>query len=161
MMYNKSVMNEEENKQLHKLRSLSELLDTRFEGPFGLRIGLDGILGFVPVVGDLITTVLSFGILISAANLGASPSTLIRMSLNILFENVVDMVPVLGSIFDIYWKANIRNMKILEAQLINPERASVTSRIVIVSIILLLSLILFLLAYLSWMAIEFFVGLLS
>lgn len=151
----------EEQNQLEKLRRLSDLMDTRFEGPFGIRIGLDGILGFVPFVGDIVTTLVSFSILVFAAQLGATPSTLIRMALNILVENVIDMIPVLGSFFDIYWKSNIMNVKILEAQMENPHRVSVTSRVIILVLIFAIFLILFVMAYLSWMIIHFFVGLIS
>lgn len=151
----------EEKKQLEQIRKLSELLDSRFEGPFGIRIGLDGILGLVPFVGDIITTLLSFSILVSAARVRATPATLLRMSLNILIENVIDMVPLLGSLFDIYWKSNLMNLRILEAQLEHPERVSVSSRVIILSIIFSVFVILFLMGYLSWMIIQFFVGLIS
>lgn len=155
------MLSPEEKKKLEQIRKLSELLDTRFEGPFGIRIGLDGILGFVPFVGDIVTTLLSFSILVSAAQLGATPSTLLRMSLNILFENIVDMIPILGSFFDIYWKSNIMNLRILEAQMENPQKVSLSSRIIILALVFLVFVVLFLMAYLSWMIIQFFIGLIS
>lgn len=151
----------DEKERLKSLRALSELLDSKFEGPFGIRIGLDGILGFVPVVGDVVTTLVSFSLLIAAARLGATPSTLVRMSMNILFENIVDLIPFFGSVFDIFWKSNLRNLRILEAQLESPARTSVASRWVVTGIILVLSVVLFLLAYLGVMIVQFFVGLLS
>jgi hypothetical protein len=155
------VMNEEEQTRLQRLKILSELMDSKFEGPFGIRFGLDGILGFVPFIGDIFTTLVSFSILVAAAQMGATPSTLIRMAWNILFENLIDMIPIFGSFFDIYWKSNNMNMKILEAQLIHPERVTVTSRIVVLLLILGVFVVLFTLIYLSWMMIQFFVHLLS
>lgn len=136
-------------------------MDSKFEGPFGIRFGLDGILGFVPFIGDIVTSLISFSILVSAAQMGATPSTLIRMSLNILFENLIDMIPFVGSVFDFWFQSNNRNMKILQLQMENPEKASVTSRIVVLSVVFLMLIILFTMVYLSWMILQFFIGLLS
>lgn len=155
------MMNEEDKKSLQRVRMLSELLDSKFEGPFGIRFGLDGILGFVPFIGDIITTLLSFSILVSAAQLGATPATLIRMAMNILFENLIDMIPILGSVFDFWFQANNRNLKILEAQLAHPEKTSVTSRVILLGIILVIFISLFMVVYLSWMMLQFFIGLIS
>ena len=87
-------MNAEDQDRLQRLKILSEVMDSKFEGPFGIRFGLDGILGFVPFVGDIVTTLISFSILVTAARLGATPSTLLRMAGNILFENLIDMIPI-------------------------------------------------------------------
>ena len=136
-------------------------MDSKFEGPLGIRFGLDGILGFVPFIGDIATTLVSFSILVSAAQMGATPSTLIRMSMNILFENLIDMIPFAGSIFDLWFQSNNRNMRILEKHLENPQKASVTSRVVVLALVLAILIILFLMIYLSWMILQFFIGLLS
>ncbi len=154
-------MNEKDQKTLQRVRMLGQLMDSKFEGPFGIRFGLDGILGFVPFLGDIITTLISFSILVSAAQLGATPATLIRMGMNILFENLVDMIPVLGSIFDFWFQSNNRNVKILEDQMKNPEKVSVTSRVILLAIILLILMTLFAVIYLSWMMFQFFIGLIS
>ncbi len=77
-------MNNKDYKSLQRIKILSEILDSKFEGPFGIRFGLDGILSFVPVIGDIITTLLSFSILVVASRLGASSATLFRMAMNIL-----------------------------------------------------------------------------
>ncbi|MES2527254.1 MAG: DUF4112 domain-containing protein [Bdellovibrionota bacterium] len=155
------MMNEKDQKTLQRVRMLGQLMDSKFEGPFGIRFGLDGILGFVPFLGDIITTLISFSILVSAAQLGATPATLIRMGMNILFENLVDMIPVLGSIFDFWFQSNNRNVKILEDQMKNPEKVSVTSRVILLAIILLILMTLFAVIYLSWMMFQFFIGLIS
>jgi len=154
-------MKEEELEKFQRLKILSELMDSKFEGPFGIRFGLDGILGFVPFIGDIVTSLISFSILVSAAQMGATPSTLTRMALNILFENLIDMIPFVGSLFDFWFQANNRNMKILETHLENPEKASVTSRVVVLGVVLFILIVLFLMGYLSWMILQFFIGLLS
>lgn len=136
-------------------------MDSKFEGPFGIRFGLDGILGFVPFIGDIITTLISFSILVSAARMGATPATLVRMGMNILFENLVDMIPFVGSFFDFWFQSNNRNMKILELQLQDPQKASTISRVLVLSLILLILVVLFLAVYLSWMLLQFLIGILS
>lgn len=136
-------------------------MDSRFEGPMGIRFGLDGILGFVPFIGDIITSVVSFSILVGAAQMGATPATLVRMALNILFENLIDMIPVLGSLFDFWWQSNNRNIVILEKHLEQPEKTSVTSRVVVLAVIFGVFMILFLFMYLSWMILQVLIGLLS
>ncbi len=152
---------EKDQKSLQRVRILGQLMDSKFEGPFGIRFGLDGILGFVPFLGDIITTLVSFSILVSAAQLGATPATLVRMGMNILFENLIDMIPILGSIFDFWFQSNNRNVRILEAQLANPEKTSVTSRVVLLLIIFLILLTLFAVGFISWMIFQFFIGLIS
>lgn len=161
MVYTESVTDQNHREALQRLQKLSELMDSRFKGPLGIRIGLDGILGLVPFAGDFITTLISLGLVVSAARLGASPLTLLRMGLNILVENVVGLLPFVGDVFDILWKANLRNVKLLEEQLRNPVRTSLVSRLVVLVLIFLILGSLFLFLWLSWMIIQFFVGLLS
>lgn len=152
--YTEFVMKENNQNQLKQLRTLSVLLDSQFEGPFGIRFGLDGILGFVPFIGDFVTTGISFYILVRAAQLGASTATLSRMALNLFFENFVDMVPVLGSFFDVYWKANNRNIKILEAQLREPKKTARASKFILLSLLVFLFVLFFSMVYLSWILIQ-------
>ncbi|MFL5783516.1 MAG: DUF4112 domain-containing protein [Bacteriovoracaceae bacterium] len=161
LVYTEIVMNEEQQTRLQRLKILSVLMDSKFEGPLGIRFGLDGIVGFVPVVGDIITTLVSFSILVTAAQMGATPSTLIRMAWNILFENLIDMIPIFGNFFDIWWQSNNLNITLLEEQLTHPRKVTITSRIFVLCLILGVFILLFLMMYLSWMMIQFFVHLLS
>lgn len=119
------------NPQLKNLKTLSTWLDSQFQGPFGMRFGLDAILGLIPVVGDLTTTFASFYILVQAAQMGCSPSTIVRMGINIAIENFVDMFPLVGNIFDFFWKANNKNIKLIENHLVNPRKTTIQSRFVI------------------------------
>jgi hypothetical protein len=154
-------MKPDEEQKFQRLKIVSEIMDSKFEGPMGIRFGLDGILGFVPFIGDIITSLVSFSIVVVAAQLGATPATLIRMAMNIFFENLIDMIPVLGSLFDFWWQSNNRNIRILEQHLANPEKASVASRVVILAVILAVLIVLFLFMYLSWMMLQVFIGLIS
>lgn len=138
------------------LRSLSKTLDTKFEGPMGFRFGLDGILGLIPGVGDIITTTISLYIIAQAAALGVGPSTLIRMAINVGIENLFDMVPVLGNFFDFYWKSNSKNMVLLEKHLAQPARETIKSRMVVALICFALVTILIASGYVSFLVLEAF-----
>jgi hypothetical protein len=90
------------------------LLDSRFRIPgTGIRIGVDGLVGLVPLLGDLVGMILSLAILYEAVRCGAGTGLLLRMAGNILLESVLGVVPLLGDAFDIYWRANLRNARLL------------------------------------------------
>lgn len=104
---------------LARIRRLADWLDTRFVIPgTNLRFGLDGLLGLVPGVGDTLLTVVSLYIVAEAWRLGASKSTVLRMLGNVVVDWGVGSVPVAGDLFDFYWKANRRNLALLEADLL-------------------------------------------
>lgn len=103
---------------LRRIRSLSRLLDNSIRLPFiNYRIGWDVIIGLVPGVGDLVGTALSTYIIVEAARLGATRGVLARMVFNVMVETVVGSIPILGDVFDAIWKANVRNMRLLERSL--------------------------------------------
>lgn len=146
-------MKRDDDKLAH-LRNLSSTLDSKFEGPFGIKFGLDALIGLIPVVGDFVTSALSLYIIAQAASLGAGPSTLIRMAINILVENLFDMLPFLGNIFDFYWKANNKNLRLLESHLANPSRETIKSRMIVALIFFILIVILIGSGYLTFVVIE-------
>jgi hypothetical protein len=103
-----------EEDRLRRLDKLSRLLDNAFAIPgTRFRIGLDGILGLIPGIGDATGAALSIYLIVQAARLGLPVSTLLRMVGNVVLETAVGAVPIVGDIFDIVWKANIRNMALL------------------------------------------------
>jgi len=104
-----------------RLARLAWLLDSSIPVP-GTRfsIGLDALIGLVPVVGDLVGVLLSCYILGEAARLGASRGVLARMALNIALEGVIGVVPLAGDLFDAAWKANQRNLRLLNEWLDRP-----------------------------------------
>lgn len=108
---------------LLRLRKFSRLLDNAIGIPgTSFRIGLDPILGLLPGAGDFVGTALSAYIVIEAARLGVPRSALGRMVFNILVESVVGALPVLGDLFDFAWKANTKNIELLETHLnVAPE----------------------------------------
>jgi hypothetical protein len=103
---------------LRRLDALANLMDSAFVIPgTQVRMGLDGLIGLVPVIGDLITTAISSYILVEARRLGASRFTLARMAMNIAVDGVIGAVPVAGDVFDVAFRANRRNVKILREHL--------------------------------------------
>src|SRR5215469_11550625 len=92
------------------LRRLEILLDEAFRIPFtGVRFGIDGIIGLVPGLGDVLTGVVSFIIPLAAWVRGVPYIALVRMGVNIGIDVLFGSVPILGDVFDIAWKANRRN----------------------------------------------------
>ena len=105
------------------LDMLSKLLDTWFRVPgTNLRFGLDGIIGFVPGVGDFLAGAASCVIVLAAFFRGVPLITVARMVANLGVEVVVGIVPVLGNLFDIGWRANRRNYALLEQSLAGERR---------------------------------------
>ena len=103
---------------IQRLRKLSRLLDNAIAIPgTKFRIGLDPIIGLIPGAGDFIGTALSAYIVIEAARLGLPKQTLGKMVYNIVLESVVGAVPIVGDWFDFAWKANVKNIELLESHL--------------------------------------------
>lgn len=130
------------------LRYLARLLDSRFQLPIGgFRVGLDGILGLIPGIGDFVTNSLSLYIILRAAFIGCGPSLILKMSMNVLLENLADTIPVVGNFFDFFWKSNLKNIAIIEEYLAAPQKALWKSRALAIGIIMSLATILGLMVF--------------
>ena len=92
------------------------------------RFGLDPIIGLIPGAGDAAGAVLAGWILVEAIRLGASRATVIRIAGNVALDAAIGAVPLLGDIFDFVWKANLRNVALLERHLAAPDRAERADR---------------------------------
>jgi len=96
------------------MERLERLLDQAFRVPgLGVRIGLDGLIGLVPGVGDTATAALAGLIVLAAWRRGARRRTLLRMGLNVGIDWLVGVVPLAGDLFDFAYKANMRNLRLL------------------------------------------------
>jgi hypothetical protein len=100
---------------LKHLGRLAKLMDVRFRIPgTDIRFGLDGIIGLIPGAGDLSTFAVSGYMLWIMANNGASSYVLARMTVNILIDALIGAIPFIGDIFDIAFKANMRNLRLMQ-----------------------------------------------
>ncbi|BAY16076.1 hypothetical protein NIES2109_26490 [Nostoc sp. HK-01] len=107
---------------LRRLRQLSRVMDKAITIPgTEISVGLDPLLGLLPVGGDVIGLVFSSYIILEAARLGATKATLGRMILNIIIDSLVGSLPVAGDLFDFAWKSNEYNLKLLEEHLKVPR----------------------------------------
>jgi len=106
-----------------RIDAFATLLDTAFLIPgTNIRFGLDALIGLVPGVGDAITTLMSLYIVREARALGAPRLLIARMLANVAIDGVVGAVPVLGDIFDVTWRANRRNIALLQEHLAHELR---------------------------------------
>lgn len=143
-------------KKVTRLHRISHVLDKAIPIPgTKWRIGLDPILGLIPGGGDTIAGILSSYIIIESARMGLNQKVIGQMVANVLLDSLAGSVPVLGDVFDVTWKANVRNIELLEHHLnYTPENKKVNRLFLIgLSIVLLLIVIgftLLTLALVTW-----------
>ena len=110
--------------RLARLEALAKLLDVAFIVPgTNVRYGIDGLIGLIPVVGDVITTALSLWLVKEARALGAPWHITARMLGNVALDGVVGIVPVVGDAFDVMFRANSRNMRLLRRWLDRQDKS--------------------------------------
>jgi hypothetical protein len=104
--------------QIAQLEWIADLLDSRFVIPgTNVRFGLDGVIGLVPVAGDIISALISLYLISRASELGLSPWVKTRMVWNVALDTVVGAVPVLGDMFDVSFKSNRRTIALAKRYL--------------------------------------------
>ncbi|APG47381.1 DUF4112 domain-containing protein [Phaeobacter porticola] len=104
--------------RLQSLEQLAHGMDKAFRLPvLGTRVGWDSILGLVPGVGDALALAPAGYIILSGYRMGASAGTLARMVGNVGVDTLIGTVPLIGDLFDIGWKANVRNVAVLRRHL--------------------------------------------
>ncbi|MEH3146877.1 MAG: DUF4112 domain-containing protein [Methylobacterium frigidaeris] len=108
---------EDAGQVLARLELLAHILDTAFVLPGNRRIGLDALVGLIPVVGDLVTTAVSSYIIWEARRLNVPRTLIARMAANVAIDGVVGAVPLVGDLFDAAFKANRRNVRLLRRHL--------------------------------------------
>src|SRR5262245_36499072 len=107
---------------------LAFLLDNAFEIPgTRYRIGLDPLIGLIPVIGDLIALLIGSYIVVLARRLGVPRVVLWRMWLNLGIDFAIGLVPIVGDTLDVLWKANAINARLLERALDDPKKAARSS----------------------------------
>lgn len=118
--------------RFRQVRRLSRLLDSQFPLPgTDRRFGLDAVLGFIPGIGGAAGLVLSGVVIAQGIALGARGATVLRMLLNAAVDAVLNAVPVLGWVADLFFKANERNVRLLATHTLDPQRTRDESRRVV------------------------------
>ena len=124
------------------LDMLSHLLDDFIRIPgTPIRFGLDGIIGFIPGIGDVLGGLASTIIIVAAWTRGIPKVTLARMVANVAIETVIGSVPVVGNLFDIGWRANRRNYALLTGAVAAPADSAKRSWLFVAGICVVLALL--------------------
>ena len=146
--------------KVDRLRRISRLLDNAIPVPgTKIRLGLDPILGLLPGGGDTITGGISAYIVVEAARMGVPREILYQMVGNILLDSVAGTIPVVGDLFDVGWKSNIRNIELLEKHVDIAESAksnTLSDRLFLIGLIVLLTLIVVGFAAIAFFTITWF-----
>ena len=139
--------------RLKHIDSLARLMDSQFSIPgTKLRFGLDGIIGLIPGVGDLSTFAVSGYMLWLMANNGASGYVMARMVLNVLLDAIVGSIPVIGDLFDFAFKANTRNMRLMQEHYRERRHRGSAWKVILPVLLVLFAVIIGIL----WLAYKFF-----
>lgn len=126
----------EKAKTKKRLERLAWVLDSVIPLPGGFKIGLDGLIGLIPVVGDGVTALLSSYVVGEGIRIGAPKSVILKMVGHLVVDTLLGAIPVVGDLFDIANRANHRNVELLQEYLEEPKEALVSSRLWIAAIIL-------------------------
>jgi hypothetical protein len=141
------------------MRDLARVLDEAVRIPgTNIRIGLDALLGLLPGGGDVAGGVFSGLIILQAARAGAPAPVLGRMLANVAIDVVVGAIPLLGDLFDVAWRANTRNVRLLESW---RERPATTKRASALTVGAILLALLLLVGLAVWGSIALFGALLD
>lgn len=125
-----------------RLERLAWLLDSSIRLPvLGYRIGLDVLIGLIPGIGDAAGALFSSYILVEAVRMKAGRVVLLKMVINVVVEVIVGALPLIGDVFDATWKANERNVRLLEDYLDDPERTRRRSRTTVLALFAALAVV--------------------
>src|SRR5215204_6491909 len=125
------------------LDTLSNYLDGYFRVPgTDWKFGLDALIGLIPNVGDTVTSLMSFYILIAGVRYGVPKITLLRMAFNIGLDYLVGTIPFIGDAFDFFWKSNKQNMDLIRTRATGKNVATTSDYLFVFGIIGVLILVL-------------------
>ena len=117
---------------LARARTLARLLDSAVKVPgTGIRFGADAVVGLIPGLGDVGGAALAGYLVILAQRLGAPRAVVLRMLANVAVDTIAGTVPLIGDLFDVAYKSNIRNVALLEQAVQKPTETKRTSRWVV------------------------------
>lgn len=136
-------------KTIHRL---AKMLDAQFAIPFTqIRFGFDFIIGLVPGLGDSLSSLISLYIINLAIQQNVPFSVVMHMFFNVVVDQIIGSIPIIGDLFDIYWKANLKNAKLLDQCETNPQKQNLKSKLRLTLILICLALITAALGYLPFL----------
>ncbi|MDO1445674.1 DUF4112 domain-containing protein [Rhodocytophaga aerolata] len=149
-------------RDIHELKWIERVInvmDNRFRIPgTNIRFGLDPIIGLFPIVGEAVTFSISSILILSMVKYGVSRKVIIKMIGNVMIDAAVGSIPLIGDLFDVAYKANYRNYKLLkEHQLEGKHSGSGTGLLIGVGLVLLV--LLGVVVFVLWKLIDWFIGL--
>lgn len=102
--------------RLDKLRFLANVMDSRFE-VLGVRVGLDSIIGLVPGLGDLVTSLVAWYIVLEAYEMGVPDNIVFKMAVSVLADMFIGSIPIIGDVIDVAYRVNEKNVSLVEKHL--------------------------------------------
>jgi len=148
---NDPVLNDQQRAipQLAWVDRFGRLLDTRFRIPgTEVRFGVDFVIGLFPYAGDLLSLAFSGLLIATMAKNGASGMLVVRMLANVALDALVGTIPFLGDLFDLFYKANVRNLHLMQEHYGEGKHAGSAWPVVIAIVVIILAMI----ALVSWLA---------
>lgn len=132
---------EETPKSVTQLDQYATWLDSKFKIPgTNIRFGLDALIGLIPGAGDILSYGMSSALVIVMAKNGASPMVLIRMIGNIILDVLIGILPIVGDLFDVWYKANRRNVQLYQNHLKNRKQPHSFGRSLLIVLFFLIAL---------------------
>ncbi|MDO9376708.1 MAG: DUF4112 domain-containing protein [Bacteroidota bacterium] len=127
---------------IRQLDMVAKLMDAQFKVPgTEVRFGLDAVIGLIPGLGDLSTFAISGYMLIVMSQNGASGFVMARMLLNVLIDTVFGMIPLIGDLFDVAFKSNMRNIRLMREHYVEGRHRGGAWKVVLPFLILLVIII--------------------
>jgi hypothetical protein len=152
------ILDPAEDDKLAAVRAIARVMDTAVELPGGIKLGLDSVLGLLPGVGDAISSAIGGYIVMVAAKMGVPKAVVWRMVMNLGVDAVVGVVPFAGDLLDVAWKANSKNVRLLEQALADPKAARRSSSWMLVWLALAVVLLAAGSAVVTWLIIRAVAG---
>lgn len=144
---------------MREVETLAWLLDNSIPvpGTGGRRFGIDAVIGLVPVVGDLVSGSIGLYVVWRASRMGLPRVVVVRMLVNAALDLAIGAIPVLGDAFDLWFKANTRNLGLMRRHLEHPDTSTRNEWLVLVGLLVVVVVII---GLLGWFVVSL-VGLLT
>lgn len=145
---------------LAEMEALAWLLDNSIRVPLtgGRRFGIDALIGFVPVVGDMLSAGIGLYVVWRGSRLGVPRIVVARMLANSAVDFVIGAIPVVGDVFDLWFKANSRNLRLARRYLEQPHASTRRQWVVVAALIGIVLVIIGVLAWFIWAVVSTIAG---